>query len=71
MLHHLEVALHDHVLAAGGGDEDIAVSGGLVHGHHPEVLHGGLQGLEGVHLGDDHVGPMPLARMAMPLPHQP
>ena len=57
VLHHLEVALHDHVLAAGGGDEDVPVLGRLVHGHDPEVLHGGLQGLEGVHLGDDHVGP--------------
>ena len=24
VLHHLEVALHDHVLAAGGGDEQVA-----------------------------------------------
>ena len=57
VLHHLEVALHDHVLAAGGGDKNVPIFCGLVHGHDPEVLHGGLQSLEGVHLGDDHIGP--------------
>src|SRR5699024_5788617 len=57
VLHHLKVLRGDHVLAAGDGDEHVAVSGGLVHGHDPEAVHGGVQGLEGIHLTDDHVGP--------------
>ena len=56
VLHGLEVAGDDDVLAAGDGDEDIAQRSGLVHGHDPEAVHGGIQRLEGVDLGDDHVG---------------
>ena len=56
VLHHFKVPPDDHIFAAGGGDENITQTGGLIHGHDPEILHGGLQSLEGVHLGDDHVG---------------
>src|SRR5699024_8266575 len=56
MLHDGEMFGGDDVLAAGDGDEDVAILGGLVHGHDLEAVHGGVQGLEGVHLGDDDVG---------------
>ena len=76
MLHHCEVLRGDDVLAAGDRDEDVAVPGGLVHGHDPEAVHGGVQGLEGVHLGDDDAGPHaggphghPLAAPAVPGHH--
>ena len=59
VLHGLEMAAHDHVLTAGDGDKHVTQGRGLVHGHHPEAVHGGVQGLEGVDLGDDHVGPHP------------
>ena len=56
VLHHFKMAADDHVPAAGGGDEEIPQGGCLVHGHDAHALHGGLQSLDGVYLGDDHVG---------------
>ena len=56
VLHGRKVAPHNHVPAAGHGDKDVPQRGGLVHGHHLETVHGGIQGLEGVNLRDDHPG---------------
>jgi hypothetical protein len=51
--HVLEVTRGDDVLAAGGGDKDAALSGGLLHRGNLEALHGGLQGVDRIDLGDD------------------
>ncbi len=53
VLHLEEVPAGDDVLAAGGGHEDVAPAGGLVHGGHLVALHGGLQGVDGINLADD------------------
>jgi len=54
--HHLEVAALDDARAAGGGDEDAGLLGGLIHGGDFESLHGGLQGVDGIDLGDEDAG---------------
>ena len=44
---------HHHEVLASGDDEDVAPLGAFLHGGHLVALHGGLQGIDGVHLGDD------------------
>ena len=56
ILHDGEVTGGDDVLTAGGGDKEVAHLGGLVHGHDPIAVHGGVQGFERVNLGDDDIG---------------
>ena len=48
-LHHVIVG--DHMVVAGGGDEDVAQRRGLFHGHHPVAFHGRLEGADGIDLG--------------------
>ncbi len=43
----------DDALAAGGGDEDVGLLASLLHGGDLQTLHRGLQGVDGVDLGDD------------------
>jgi len=43
----------ENVSATGGGDEDLTDGGGLLHGGDLETSHGGLEGVDGVDLGDD------------------
>jgi len=54
--HHLEVATLDDAGAAGGGDEDARLLGGLIHGSNFETLHGRLQSVDGIDLRDQDAG---------------
>lgn len=54
--HLLEVAADEDVTAAGGGDEDLALGGGLVHGGDLVAGDGGLESVDGVDLSDDNAG---------------
>ena len=56
VLHLLHVLAADDVAAAGGGDEDVALRGGLFHRGDFVAFHRGLQGVDRVDLGDDHAG---------------
>ncbi len=53
VVHVLKVTRGDDVLAARGGHEDAALGRRLLHGGHLEALHRGLQGVDGIDLGDD------------------
>ena len=61
--HGLEVFADDDVAAAGGGDEDLADGSGLVHRDDLEATHCGLEGVDGVDLGDEHAGAHPVERL--------
>ena len=54
--HGLEVLANDDVTAAGGGDEDLAARSSLLHGDDLVTGHGGLEGVNGVDLGDQDTG---------------
>ncbi len=41
---------------AGGGDEDVALVAGVLHGHDLEALHRGLQGVDRIDLGHPDLG---------------
>ena len=43
----------EDVLAAGGGDENAAALDGVFDGRHFVSLHRGLEGVDGIDLGDD------------------
>jgi hypothetical protein len=51
--HSLEVHASEDVTAAGGGDEDLALGGSLLHGGDLEAGDGGLESVDGVDLGDN------------------
>ena len=51
--HVLNVAGVDDALAAGGRDEDVRLLAGLLHGGHLETLHGSLESVDGIDLGDE------------------
>src|SRR5699024_3880384 len=44
------------VVIAGGGDENVAQRGGVVHGHDAKALHCRLQSDDRVDLGNPHAG---------------
>ncbi|KAH6604358.1 hypothetical protein Trco_007804 [Trichoderma cornu-damae] len=52
----LNVKVANNVTATGGGDEDLANGGGLLHGGDLVAGHGSLEGVDGVDLGDDDPG---------------
>merc|ERR1719209_788752 len=54
--HLLEVVAFDDAGAAGGGDEDARLLDGFVHSRHFEPFHGGLEGVDGIDLGDQDAG---------------
>ena len=54
VLHLPHVVDHDDVLVAGRGDEDVSLAEHVLKGLHGDALHQGLQGADGVDLGDDH-----------------
>ncbi len=54
VLHRVEVAADEDVLHAGGGDEDVAQLGRLVHRHHAQALEHRLERLGRLDLGGDH-----------------
>ena len=58
VLHLLHVGAVDHVVVAGGRNENIAEGGSVFHRDHLETLHGRLQGANGINLGYHHAGPV-------------
>src|SRR3712207_7889766 len=44
----------DDVLVAGGRDDDVGLADDLVERGHLVAVHRGLEGVDGVDLGDDH-----------------
>lgn len=54
--HGLEVATNQDVTAASGGDEDLTDGSSLLHGDDLEALDGGLEGVDGVNLGNEDAG---------------
>jgi hypothetical protein len=65
--HDLEVLATDDVAAAGGGDEDVSLGSGLLHGENLESGHGSLEGVDGVDLGDDDTGSVGAERLGASL----
>ena len=53
VLHLHEVLAGEDVLAAGGGHEDVTLGDGLVHSRDLKPFAGGLEGVDGIHLGHD------------------
>ena len=56
ILHLAHVVDGDDVAIAGGGDEDVALLHSLLHRGDLEAFHSGLQGADGVDLGNEHAG---------------
>ena len=54
--HGLEVTANQDVTAASGGDEDLTLGSGLIHGGDLVALDGSLEGVDGVNLGDQDAG---------------
>ena len=57
VLHGIEVPAHDYVLHPGGGAEDVAQGGCLVHPHDSAAVHDSPPGWQWVDLGNNHIGP--------------
>eukprot|EP00951_Prasinocladus_malaysianus_P036621 scaffold387188_cov48-Prasinocladus_malaysianus.AAC.1 len=53
VLHLGHVLGHDDVFVAGGGDEDVGVGYALVEGDDLVAVHAGLEGTDGIDLGDE------------------
>jgi hypothetical protein len=71
VLHLEHVLFGQDVVVAGAGDEDVAVFGGVVHGHHAVAFHRGLQGADRIDLGHPHLRRQRAHRWAEPLPTSP
>ena len=56
-------------VVAGGGDEDVGDGGRILHGHHPEPLHGRLQGTDRVDLGHPDGGTQAAQGLGAALAH--
>ena len=56
VLHPPHVLVGDDLVVAGGGDEDVGLVGGVVHGHDAVAFHRRLQRADRVDLGDPHLG---------------
>lgn len=56
LTHGLEVLANEDVTAASGGDEDLALRGGVLHGDDLVAGHGGLESVDGVDLGNKDTG---------------
>src|ERR1019366_624026 len=54
VFHFPHVLERDDVAVAGAADIDIAAAQGILQGGDFEALHGGLQGVDGIDLGDDY-----------------
>jgi hypothetical protein len=54
--HNLEMLANENVTATGGGDEDLTLGSSLLHGDDLVALDSGLEGVDGVNLGDDNTG---------------
>ena len=69
VLHRLHVVVGDDVVVAGGGDEDVGLVGGVVHGHHAVAFHRRLQRADRVDLGDPDLGRQRAQRLGGALAH--
>ena len=69
ILHQHGVLVGEDVLAAGGGDKDVKPFHAVIHGGHLVALYGGLQVVDGVHLGDDHPSAKAPQRLGGALAH--
>jgi len=56
LLHLLEVLADDDVSVTGGGNEDVGTGSGVLHGADLVTGHGGLEGVDGVDLGNENTG---------------
>ena len=56
VLHQFHVFQGDDVFVARGSDVDVAGAEGVFDGHDAVAFHGGLEGADGVDLGDDDLG---------------
>lgn len=54
--HNLEVSTSKDVTAAGGGDEDLTLGSGLLHGGDLVTGNSGLESVDGINLSDDDTG---------------
>lgn len=54
--HSLEVGTSENVTASGGGDEDLTLGSGLLHGGDLVAGDGGLESVDGIDLSDDDTG---------------
>lgn len=54
VLHDLEVAANEDVTATGGGDEDLTMGSGLLHGGNLEARDGSLESVDGIDLSDNN-----------------
>jgi hypothetical protein len=61
----------DHVLVAGGGDEDVGAGDHVFQHHDLEAVHRGLQRADRVDLGHLHAGARARSEAAEPLPTSP
>ena len=59
----------DHILVAGGGDEDVGLVCDVVQGLDLIAFHGRLQGADGVDFSDDHPGAAVAERGGRALAH--
>ena len=69
VLHLPHVLQRDDVAVAGAGDVDIAAAQGVLDGGDLEAFHGGLQGVDGVDLGDHDARAHAAQRMRRALAH--
>ena len=69
VLHATHVLGGDDVPATGGRDEDVGLVDDPLQGVHLVALHDGLEGADGVHLGDDHAGALAPQRLGAALAH--
>lgn len=56
ILHGGKVLTTDNVTAASGGDEDVTLRDGILHGGDFVTLHGSLKSVDGIDLSDDDTG---------------
>ena len=63
VFHLVDVLTPDDIAASGGGDEDVAISGGFFHRRNLIPFHRGLEGTDGVDFGDDDAGPEAIHRI--------
>ena len=56
LLHDLKVLADNDVSVTGGGNKDVGSGSGLLHGGDLVTGHSGLEGIDGVDLGDDDSG---------------
>lgn len=61
--HNLEMLRGDDVAVTSGGNEDVRTRSSLLHGCNFIASHGGLEGVDGVDLGDDDTGTVGTERL--------